>query len=201
MQDNSAMESLPSVPSWHTSHQQRSGGYGSQIHHWPHLQWLHFCVRVWHLHTPLPGWSISSKLVSNYLIRLFWLIWPFTLDCSLVLFHFLRLIRVREAGAAVQSRTLVPQFVNLLFPTPFFHNQDTEIPKLINLCQQLIPDLEWSLHPFPADLLIPIPGIPVHWRPPPDEHSHILCKIQRWDSEASKVEAYHHMAAPKKICP
>lgn len=54
-QDNSALESLQTVPSWSASHQFRPGGHGPEVHHWPHLQRLHLCVRVWHLLAPLPG--------------------------------------------------------------------------------------------------------------------------------------------------
>lgn len=55
-QDNSAVESLQTVPSRSASHQLRPGGHGPQVHHRPHLQRLHFCVRVWHFHSPLSGW-------------------------------------------------------------------------------------------------------------------------------------------------
>lgn len=61
LQDNSAMESLQTVPSWSASHQLGPGGHGPQIHHRPHLQRLHFCVWVRHFHTPLPGWSKWAK--------------------------------------------------------------------------------------------------------------------------------------------
>lgn len=99
LQDDSAMESLPTVPSRTAPHQFGPGGHGPQIHHRPHLQRLHFCVWVWHLHTPLPGGSKtkpSFKPVTSNQFHTFTMLVPYNrlqqaLNCSWIFQHFFNL--------------------------------------------------------------------------------------------------------------
>lgn len=43
-----------------------------------------------------------------------------------------------------------PQFINPSLPSPFSHEQDPKILKLLQLNQQLVPHPEWTLHLVPV---------------------------------------------------
>lgn len=55
LQNHCALEGIPSVSPWVSSHQLWAGGYGPKVHHRSNLQWLHLRLWVWHIHQALSG--------------------------------------------------------------------------------------------------------------------------------------------------
>lgn len=72
LQDHCSLEKLPAGPARGASHQLWAGGHGPEVNHWPDLQWLHFSVWVWHLHTALPGENWAMGITGS--VSVIWVI-------------------------------------------------------------------------------------------------------------------------------
>lgn len=61
-QDHCSLEELPPSPARGASHQFGAGSHGPEVNDWLDVQWLHFGVWVWYLHTALSGECKSLDL-------------------------------------------------------------------------------------------------------------------------------------------
>lgn len=68
IKDHSAMEDISSGSPRVSPNQLGPGGHGPEVHHRPHLQWLHFCLWVWHFHQALPGKDHNSRVVGDHVM-------------------------------------------------------------------------------------------------------------------------------------
>lgn len=61
-QDHCSLEELPPSPARSASHQFRAGSHGPEVNDWLDVQWLHFSIWVWYLHTTLSGKCKSLEI-------------------------------------------------------------------------------------------------------------------------------------------
>lgn len=64
-QDYRSLEELPSGLAWSASNQFRPGSHGPEVNDWLDVQWLHFSIWIWYLHTTFSGKNWGTWITWN----------------------------------------------------------------------------------------------------------------------------------------